>query len=67
MATIVRIDSRSKAAKLLLEYIKTLPFVEVEEKPRYNAETEKAIAKAKKGMEVNRVKNSKELFKALGI
>lgn len=67
MATIVKIDSRSKAAKQLLEYIKTLPFVEVEEKTRYNAETEKVIANAKKGIGVQRAKNSKELFKALGI
>lgn len=67
MATIVKIDSRSKAAKQLLEYIKTLPFVEVEEKERYNAETEKVIANARKGIGVQRVKSSKELFKALGI
>lgn len=53
MATIVRIDSRSKAAKLFIEYIKTLSFVKVEsEQPRYNSQTEKAIeeARAKKGI-----------------
>jgi len=37
MTTIVKVNNRSKAAKLFLEYIKTLPFVEVEqESPRYN-------------------------------
>lgn len=67
MSTIVKIDNRSKAAKLLLEYIKTLPFVQIEEKPRFNSETEKAISNAKKGIGVKRVKDSEELFKALGI
>lgn len=37
------------------------------EKTRYNAETEKVIADAKKGIGLNHAKNSKELFKALGI
>jgi len=68
METIIRIDNKSKAAKSFLEFVKTLPFVKIEEEPkRYNAETEKVIADAKKGIGVKRVKNSKDLFKSLGI
>lgn len=53
MSVTVKIDTKTKNAKLFLEYIKTLPFVEVNEpEQRYNVETEKAIeeAKAKKGI-----------------
>lgn len=39
----------------------------IQQTRRYNAETEKVLSKAKKGIEVHRVKNSKKLFKALGI
>lgn len=42
MGTItLKIDKRSKTAKIFLEYLKTLSFVTIEESPRYNTETEK--------------------------
>lgn len=48
MEIIIKIDKRSKQARTLYEYLKTLPFVEIEEK-RYNKETEKAVKEAKEG------------------
>lgn len=48
MEITIKIDRRSKQAKLFYEYMKTLPFIEVQE-PRYNEETEKAIIDAKSG------------------
>ncbi|MFD1165012.1 hypothetical protein ACFQ2C_05260 [Sphingobacterium daejeonense] len=44
----INIDRRSNQAKVFYEYLKTLPFVEIEE-TRYNQETEKAIKEAKSG------------------
>jgi len=50
MELTIKIDQRKKEARALLEYLKNLPFVEVTtDKPRYNAETEKAIIEARKG------------------
>jgi hypothetical protein len=46
METIVRINNRSKAAKLFLEYTKTLSFARVERK--FNKETLKALDDVKK-------------------
>ncbi len=48
MEITIKIDKRSKQAKMFYEYMKTLPFVELQE-PRYNDETEKAIKDAKSG------------------
>ena len=48
MEITIKLDTRNKQAKSLYEYLKTLPFVEIEEE-RYNEETEKAIKDAKKG------------------
>jgi len=51
MAAIVRIDTRSNTAKILLNYLKSLPFVKVEEqieKSPYNPEFVKKIKKAEK-------------------
>jgi hypothetical protein len=48
MEITIKIDKRSKQAKAFYEYLKTLPFVEIEE-PRYNKDTEKAIEEAKSG------------------
>lgn len=67
MATLIKIDGRSKEAKLFIEFVKTLPFVQIEEPKRYNAETEKTIIDAKKGIGIKKAKNAKELFKNLGI
>lgn len=62
----VRIKSKNKQAKALIEMLRTFSFVEVEEERRYNAETEKAIQEVRKG-KVIKVKNSEDLFKQLGI
>lgn len=48
MEITIKIDTRSKQAKVFYEYLKTLPFIEVEE-PRYNKDTELAIKEAKSG------------------
>ncbi len=48
MEITIKIDKRSKQAKVFYEYLKTLPFVKFEE-PRYNTDTEKAIKEAKSG------------------
>lgn len=65
----IKIDERSKAAKSFIEFMKTLSFITIQDnsKTRYNAETEKVINDAKKGIDVHSVKSSKELFKKLGI
>jgi len=46
MEITIKIDKRNKQAKGFYEYLKTLPFVELEE-ARYNKDTEKAIKEAK--------------------
>ena len=43
-----KIEKRNRQAKARYEYLKTLPFVELEE-PHYNKDTEKAIKEAKSG------------------
>lgn len=48
MKITIKMDKRNKRARELYEYLKTLPFVELEE-PRYNQGTEKAIKEAKSG------------------
>lgn len=45
----VRIKENSKQAKAVVEMLKTFPFVEILEKPRYNSATERAIKEAKEG------------------
>ncbi len=46
----IKIDERKKESKALLEFLKNLPFVELDlEKPRYNSKREKAINEAKSG------------------
>lgn len=59
----IKLDPRKKGAKALLEFLKNLSFVEIEfEKPRYNAETEKAIKESTKGIGVTKVKSVADLF-----
>jgi len=66
MATVIKIDNRTKAAKLFIEYVKTLSFVKVEDdQPRYNAETEKAIKEARAGKGIIKTKNHADLMKKL--
>jgi uncharacterized protein YcgI (DUF1989 family) len=45
----VKINEDSKQARALVEMLRTFPFVEFMEKPRYNKETEKAIVEARTG------------------
>lgn len=45
----VHINEKSKQAKALIEMLKTFSFVEIEEKPRYNEETEQALKDARAG------------------
>ena len=49
----IKIDKRSKQAKVFYEYLKTLPFFEIEES-RFNKDTEKAIRNARTG-EVSKI------------
>ena len=65
MKVVQKIDSRNKAAKLFLAYAKELSFVSVQQE--INDETKRAISDARKGKDVYKVKNSKQLFKELGI
>lgn len=66
MEITIKLDPRKKEAKALIEFLKNLSFVEIEkEKPRYNAETEKAIKDAKKGIGVTKAKSVADLFKKL--
>ncbi|OFY90551.1 MAG: hypothetical protein A3K10_10235 [Bacteroidetes bacterium RIFCSPLOWO2_12_FULL_31_6] len=70
MTTItLKINEKSSLGKLFLEFVKTFVSekkgVEIVNTP--NAETLKVIEDAKKGIGVNKVKNSAELFKQLGI
>ena len=48
MEITIKIDRRSEQAKAFYEYLKTLPFIEIEE-VRYNKDTEKAIKDVKSG------------------
>jgi hypothetical protein len=46
MSTIVKIDTRSKEAKSLLTYLRSLSFVKVEEKDPYDPEFVKMVLKS---------------------
>lgn len=61
----VKIKENSKEAIALLEYLKSLSFVEVEEKPRYNATTEKVIKDARAGKGLIRTESHEDLMEKL--
>lgn len=62
----LKIDNRKKEAKAFLEYMKNLPFIEIQDdKPRYNALTEKSIIQALRGVGISKAKNVKDLFEQL--
>ena len=63
MEITIKIDQRSKQAKAFLAYLKTLPFVSVES--RYNAETEKVIDDARKGIGLNKAESVDDLMAQL--
>lgn len=76
MTTItLKINERSKAGKAVLAMlgffaeekngVEIVVTPKTIEKPRYNAETEKAIQDAKNGIGVTKVKNITELFQKL--
>jgi hypothetical protein len=66
MEITIRLDQRKKESRALLEFLKNLPFVEVNNnKPRYNAATEKAIKDAKNGIGLTKVKDIADLFNKL--
>lgn len=66
MSTIIKIDSRSKAAKLFLEFVRTLPFAKIEETERvFNAETEKAIEEARSGKGIIKTDSHEDLMEKL--
>jgi hypothetical protein len=48
MEITIKIDKRSEQAKAFYEYLKTLPFIEIEE-VRNNKDTEKVIREVKSG------------------
>lgn len=60
--TYISIDTRNKQALPFLEYVKTLSFVTIHQKP--NVTTLKAISEAKKGR-TRKHKNVKELISYL--
>ena len=45
----VKINEESEQAQAILELLKTFSFVEIDEEPRYNEETEQAIRDARAG------------------
>ena len=55
MAAIVRIDTRSNTAKILLNYLKSLPFVKVEEQSEYNPKFVKKILDSDKNDKRTRI------------
>ena len=66
MEITIKIDNRKQEAKALLAYLNELPFVKVQnKKPRFNAETEKAIQEAKRGIGLTKVENIADLFQKL--
>lgn len=62
MALTVKIDTRSKAAKLLVEYLKTLSFVKIEEV--YDPEFVEKIKKAEQE-EGEVMTNAKDLWESI--
>lgn len=72
MEITIKIDQRNKQAKALLEYIKTLPFVEIQnkddEKSPYNPDFVAKIRRAEKEIEEGKtfiVKDVEKLWESL--
>jgi len=62
----VKIKENSGQAKALIQYLKSLSFVEIDDdQPRYNAETEKAIADVRAGIGMSRAESVEDLMKKL--
>lgn len=60
-------DARNATAKKTLDFILSLGFFKVgqTDRPRYNAETEKAISDVRTGKGLIKAKNVEDLFKKL--
>jgi len=68
MATIIKIDTRSKMAQQFLEFAKTLPFAKVEqldEKSPYDPEFVKKIKRAQK--QKGTIIDTKDVWGSLGL
>ncbi len=61
----VHIKENSKQAKALLEMLRTFSFVEFEENPRYNSETEKVIEDARSGKGIIHTESHEDLMAKL--
>lgn len=61
----VKIKENSKEASALLEYLRSLSFVEIQEKPRYNATTEKVIKEAREGKGLIHTESHADLMEKL--
>lgn len=51
MSLIIKIDTRSSAAKKLVDYLKTLPFVKIDDTVHYDPEFLKKIQTAEEEIE----------------
>jgi hypothetical protein len=68
MATIIKIDTRSKMAQRFLEYVKTLPFVQIEQQPEkssYDPDFVKKIKRAQK--QDGTIIDTKDIWGSLGL
>jgi antitoxin component of RelBE/YafQ-DinJ toxin-antitoxin module len=66
MEITIKLDQRKKEVKALIEYLKNLPYIELEFKQhRYNAETEKVINEARKGKNIIKTRSHEDLMKIL--
>jgi hypothetical protein len=63
--TTVYIDDKSKQAKAVIEMLRTFKFVEIEEQPRYNEETERAMREAREGKNMHMTVSHEDLMEQL--
>lgn len=64
MEITIKIDQRSKQAKALYEYLKSLPYVKVEER-EYNQKTKNAIKEAASGKNLEEIKDVDAFIESL--
>jgi hypothetical protein len=63
----IQINEKSLQAKKMVEYLKTLPFVKIEEEPEYNKEFVKKVKKATKRGEYIILNNDLDIRENLGL
>lgn len=62
----IKIDERMKAGRVFLDFIKTLPFVTIqEESKQFNAETEEAIKNIESGKGLVKTTSHSDLMEKL--